>query len=105
MRIPYMPFPYPPYNNYCQTNKINSAGHAVGTVLSLGGKSATIWDRFGGLRDLTTACGVTTGKLTEAVDINHQGDILSYGLVNGVLHGFVLRPTGAPLTFATAGIY
>ena len=37
--------------------------------------------------------------LTEAVDINDQNFILAQGTVNGQLHGFLLRPTGATINF------
>ncbi len=89
------------------TNKINSNGHAVGAVVqSNGATNASMWNLSGnGIIELTAACGLHNGILTEAVDINDQGDVLCLGVINGVRHGFLLRRTATVITFSTTNLY
>jgi uncharacterized membrane protein len=84
-------------------NKINSDGIAVGKVIKNDtGTVAGFWNENGHFAFLTTlnVDGLADGTaLTEAVDINDNGDILARGSVNGEAHAFVLRPTGDPTFF------
>jgi hypothetical protein len=57
---------------------------------------------LGQVADLTfNTQGLPAGTtLTSAVDVNDQGYVLAKGTVNGVLHGFILKPTGTTIAFS-----
>jgi hypothetical protein len=85
-------------------NKINSSGFAVGKVVrNDGGTTAALWNEDGHLAFLTlqNVDGLSLiAALTEAVDINDNGNILVKGSINGEAHAFVLRPnTGGVINF------
>jgi hypothetical protein len=83
-------------------NKVNVSGLAAGLALQANGfQRAYLWSRNEGFLDLNGATeDLPEGaSLTEAIDINDRNDILCLGLVNGAVHGFLLRPTGARLIF------
>ena len=85
-------------------NKINSSGFAVGRVVrNDGGTTAALWNEDGHLAFLTlqNVDGLSLiAALTDAVDINDNGNILVKGSINGEAHAFVLRPnTGGVINF------
>jgi hypothetical protein len=115
-RIPFVPVYVPPqYPSYylyllqpfnaAETHKINRSGRSVGFFKHTNGSTkAGLWDLAGSVADLTANTeGLPANTvLTDAIDINDQGFILAKGTVNGVLHGFLLRPTTVAIAF-TAG--
>jgi hypothetical protein len=89
--------------NAAETRRINRSGTSVGFARQTNGNTkAALWNLAGTFADLTAnTSGLPLGTvLTDAVDINDQGYVLAKGLVNGVLQGFLLRPTIVPITFS-----
>jgi hypothetical protein len=93
-----------------ETHKINSAGSAVGFMK---GPSATaramIWNAVGARADLTAhTAGLPAGTvLTDAVDINDNGDVLAFQRrADGNVNGFILkRDAAVSLVFASSNSY
>jgi hypothetical protein len=83
--------------------KVNDQGTAVGLMRkSDGGMVAAAWNQNGRLAVLSSMNveGLPEeAVLTEAVDINDQGDILARGTVNGQTRAFLLRLTGAAVFY------
>ena len=112
-RIPffpvYVPPSYPSYYVYllqpfnaAETHRINRSGTSVGFYKHTDGSTkAALWNLGGQPADLASnTSGLPAGTvLTDAMDINDQGFVLAKGQVNGVLHGFLLRPTSVAIGF------
>lgn len=113
-RLPFFPMALPPslppYYQYvyqtftaAETRDINRSGLTVGFAKKSNGETrAAAWNLSGqvALLDTNNVSGLPAGAiLTDAVDVNDQGYVLVKGTVNGVLHGFMLRPTGNPIGF------
>jgi len=77
---------------YSDALAINESGVIVGfSNHSGGGNHAVISDGYT-LTDLNTLIDTNAGwELTMATDINDTGEIVGYGVVTGVTHGFLLR--------------
>jgi hypothetical protein len=84
-----------------EAHKVNDQGFAVGFMRKSDGSTvAAAWNENGRLILLTTLNveGMPEGTtLTDAVDINNQGDILAKGTLNGQTRAFLLRLTGAQI--------
>lgn len=81
-------------NDSSYINGINSNNEAVGSSeLFNAVNKAILWTPGGGMEDLNTKIPANSGwVLQDAQDISNTGYIVGYGLKNGVLRGFLLRP-------------
>jgi probable HAF family extracellular repeat protein len=99
---------FPNYNT--KGEAINTRGDIVGSIYTIdsetkavGEAGAILYTAENGLRNLNTLIDPTSGWLLYAAyDINDFGQIIGFGLVNGVTRGFRLTPTGAPFPYGDA---
>ena len=84
----------PDTNSYA--NGINNSGHVVGrSQLANGEYVAFLYDgnTMLNLCELTDCTARGWTQLAGAQDINDQGDITGYGVINGETHAFLAKPT------------
>jgi len=87
---------------------INEHGYVVGssrTPVLGGGNHAFLWTEAGGMQDLDTLIDPldqlrTVTTLLGASDMNNAGQIVSYGLINGKQHAYLLSPVPEPASGA-----
>src|SRR5262249_54119931 len=79
-----------------QAMGINDQGKIVGDAYTAAVEDhAFVWSS-GTMTDLNTLIPVNSGwTLIAARDINNNGQIVGYGLINGALRGFLLNPVAA----------
>jgi probable HAF family extracellular repeat protein len=75
---------------------VNDAKDMVGWSMDAGGSKAVVWGYMYGLRNLNDMILDSdplraSVLLTRAVAINNYGDIAANGVINGVVHGFLLK--------------
>ena len=98
-----------PYADTSQATALNSTGSVVGTAFNYGNRSQfTILDTtimYGhavlfqsghayDLNELLTGAGSSAWVVGSATGINDAGRIVGFGTIGGVLHAFMLTPTG-----------
>jgi probable HAF family extracellular repeat protein len=78
----------------------------VGESNSATGDSAFLWTSKSGMQDLNNLLDASGNgwALKQADGINDRGQIVGYGVHNGVTHGFLLTPTPEPSTLVLFGI-
>ena len=97
-------------NNYSKAYGINNSGQIVGysTNTSSGYSRAFLYQN-GTMTDLNSLLPTGSGwVLTEAIDINNNGQIVGQGYIGGTYHAFLLTPTVvpepiSPILFITGG--
>jgi probable HAF family extracellular repeat protein len=79
---------------------INASGEVVGSLTgTYGVPQDAMVDVGGTMYDLNSLVGNLGGwSLSEAEGVNDSGDIVGFGSVGGVQHGFLLTPTPEPST-------
>jgi probable HAF family extracellular repeat protein len=93
-------------NGNSQAIGINAGGQVVGESNSATGDSAFLWTSKSGMQDLNNLLDASGNgwALKQADGINDRGQIVGYGVHNGVTHGFLLTPTPEPSTLVLFGI-
>lgn len=91
--------------NRSEATDINDRGVVVGySGAEIG--HAFIWDSINGMRDLNSLLDESgTGwQLNRAYGINNHGQIVGFGLHDGMRRGYLLTPIPEPSTLATAAV-
>lgn len=94
--------------SYSSGRAINESEQVVGTSYGSAGEDrAFIWDSVNGMVDLNTLIDTNSGWLLQnARDINNNGEIVGYGVINGQTHAFKLSVAPEPISsilFITGG--
>jgi probable HAF family extracellular repeat protein len=81
--------------NRSEANGVNDSRQVVGWAETpSGGKHAIVWSAAVGMRDLNNAIPSNSGWiLIEAKAINSSGQIVGYGVRDGLTRAFLLRPS------------